>query len=39
MGKMEKLNIDIYSLKMKMNYSKMHIKNSIGAIPDVYIPE
>jgi FkbM family methyltransferase len=39
MGQMEKLGIDIYSLKMQMNYSKMHIASSIGAIPGVYIPD
>jgi hypothetical protein len=39
MGLMNRLGIDIYSLKMQMNYSKMHLKESYGAIPGVYIPE
>ena len=39
MGQMEREGIDVYSLKMQMNYSKMHVKSSYGAIPNVYLPE
>jgi hypothetical protein len=39
MRQMEKIGIDIFSIKMKMNYSKMHRDYSFGAIPGVYLPE
>ena len=39
MGQMDREGIDVYSLKMQMNYSKMHKESSFGAIPNVYIPE
>jgi hypothetical protein len=39
MGQMDRLGIDLYSLKMLMNYSKMHVNKSKGAIPGVYLSD